>query len=744
MIQRPKFKDKYVVKRIPGDGTFLLSEAGNYIIDGADIDAVSPFLTGHHTREQIVGNLAHTLSPAHVQNALGMLEQQGHLQDQPQYYLPPEFSAFWSELNVDLPNLPHLIANVRLSVLGLSGANTTGLVRQLQAFGFGFSEQPNFVFAVCDDYEDPALAEINKYCLERKIPWMLLKPGGVNTWVGPIFVADRTACWSCLQSRLLRNREVEGYVRRRTGHQQPFPTSRARLELIQQQAFSTAILQFLRWLAVGTNPALESRIFISETLWMNFSFHTVIKRPQCPSCGNPAHFKIGGTEFALTERTANANTDGGVRGASPEQTFATYAHHVSPITGVVSNVSSWYDNGPVKVFTAGHNFALKNDSLYFLRDGLRTNSSGKGKTEAQARTSALCEALERFCGVHSGEETRIEASLEELGDKGIDPRQCMLYSERQYVERDAWLARNSRFQVVPRPFDPTARLDWSPIRSLHNGIKYLPTAYLYYGYPLPEEKFYCWADSNGNAAGATIEDALLQATLEIVERDAVAVWWYNRIARPAVNLDSLEDPFIEELRKFYRSHNREFWVLDLTHDLGIPVFAGVTRRLSGPTEDIVVGFGAHVDRSLAVSRALAEMNQFLPAVLNVGADGVTQYGYGDPDTVRWWREARVETQSYVLPAGEVTVERRSPADQPGPLHLLNHCFEAIQKAGHEIHLLDQSRPDVGLPVVKVIAPGIRHFWARYAPGRLYDVPVKMGWLERKLTEEELNPIAMFV
>ena len=96
-------------------------------------------------------------------------------------------------------------------------------------------------------------------------------------------------------------------------------------------------------------------------------------------------------------------------------------------------------------------------------------------------------------------------------------------------------------------------------------------------------------------------------------------------------------------------------VADLTHDLGIPVFAGVTRRLSGPTEDIVVGFGSHVDRSLAVSRALAEMNQFLPAVLNVGADGVTQYGYGDPDTVRWWREARVETQSYVLPAGEVAV-----------------------------------------------------------------------------------------
>jgi ribosomal protein S12 methylthiotransferase accessory factor len=41
-------------------------------------------------------------------------------------------------------------------------------------------------------------------------------------------------------------------------------------------------------------------------------------------------------------------------------------------------------------------------------------------------------------------------------------------------------------------------------------------------------------------------------------------------------------------------------------------------------------------------------------------------------------------------------------------------------------------------------PGARHFWARLAPGRLYDVPQQMGWLRRKLREEELNPIPMFL
>ena len=58
--------------------------------------------------------------------------------------------------------------------------------------------------------------------------------------------------------------------------------------------------------------------------------------------------------------------------------------------------------------------------------------------------------------------------------------------------------------------------------------------------------------------------------------------------------------------------------------------------------------------------------------------------------------------------------------------------------------LDQTRPDIGMPVVKVVVPGLRHFWARYAPGRLFDVPVRQGWLDRALAEHELNPVPVFV
>jgi len=41
-------------------------------------------------------------------------------------------------------------------------------------------------------------------------------------------------------------------------------------------------------------------------------------------------------------------------------------------------------------------------------------------------------------------------------------------------------------------------------------------------------------------------------------------------------------------------------------------------------------------------------------------------------------------------------------------------------------------------VVKVIVPGMRQFWARFGPGRLYQVPVQLGWFAKPRREADLN------
>jgi oxazoline/thiazoline synthase len=70
---------------------------------------------------------------------------------------------------------------------------------------------------------------------------------------------------------------------------------------------------------------------------------------------------------------------------------------------------------------------------------------------------------------------------------------------------------------------------------------------------------------------------------------------------------------------------------------------------------------------------------------------------------------------------------------------VNACVEIANRAGMDFLVLDQTRPDVEVPVVRVLAPGLRHFYKRFGPGRLYDVPVKLGLSDRPLPEEELTP-----
>jgi ribosomal protein S12 methylthiotransferase accessory factor len=379
-----------------------------------------------------------------------------------------------------------------------------------------------------------------------------------------------------------------------------------------------------------------------------------------------------------------------------------------------------------------------------LKRGLRRRAGGKGVTEAQARASGLGEALERYSGLFQGDEARLRASYRALGAQALHPNACMLFSERQYARRTEWNARGSRFCYVPERFDETVELDWAAAWSLTaRAPRYLLAAYCYFGAPPSAGSRYAVADSNGAAAGNTLEEAILQGFLELVERDSVALWWYNRVRRPAVDLDSFDEPYFRALREAYRAIQREVWVLDLTSDLGIPAFAALTRRIDPPDEAIAFGFGAHLDARMGVQRALTEMNQFLPwTLLEREADGDS----ADLDEMdRWVRSASLASEPYLVPA-ETAPRLASSYPRLGSDDVRDdvlRCQAIVERQGLELLVLDQTRPDLELPVVKVIVPGLRHFWARFAPGRLYDVPVRLGWLPAPLAEETLNPTPMF-
>jgi ribosomal protein S12 methylthiotransferase accessory factor len=354
-------------------------------------------------------------------------------------------------------------------------------------------------------------------------------------------------------------------------------------------------------------------------------------------------------------------------------------------------------------------------------------------TEAQAWTSAIGEAVERYSGIFRGDEARIKASYRELGTKAIHPNAYMNFSARQYRKRKAWNQREADCNWVPEPFDEKREIEWSPVWLLtEERTKYVATASCYFGYPFSGAQDFCRPDSNGNAAGANLEEAILQGFLEVVERDSVALWWYNMLRRPRVELASFGEPYFETLGELYRILEREMHVLDITAEFSIPAFAAVSRGKKDE-RDLLLGFGSHLDPRVAIARALTEMNQCLAGAV---AGEIPPFFVGE-----------LIEDAFLDPDPSLAVMTRGDyarLDSEDLRKDLNTCVELAAKRGMETLVLDQTRSDAGMRAVKVIVPGMRPWWARFAPGRLYDVPVEMGWQAAPLSEEQLNPCHLSV
>lgn len=729
-----------------GEGAYLFSERGVIAMRGAQIAALAALLDG--TRD--FAGVLRACPPGLTSDQVGDLLSQLVAADLVTLRAPGDLKldegalAYWDACGVDAGSAAReQSAGVGLVRLG-DHVDAALVERSLTESGLQVVGSGDAALSVvlCDDYLDPRLAGVDAAHRAGARPWLLARPVGSQVWLGPIFQPGVSGCWHCLSNRLWGHRYAEACVQAALGRVGPARRTVPSVPPLVSAAAHLIALEVAKWLAGYRYPGQQC-VWVLDTLDLQGRLHELRRRPQCPACGDPGLVAARGARpVRLRPAPKTATGGGGHRTLTPGQVLDRYRHLTSPVTGIVKEIVA-YPNAPafVNAYRSGPNVVRGPVGIAALRDSLRAENGGKGATPLDAEVGALCEAVERFSGSYQGDEPRVLGSFRALAPEALHPNDCMLFDERQYRNRDRWNAEHAGFQYVCAPFDEEEELDWTPLWPVTGGPRrLLPTALLYYGAPAPSGTLR--PDSNGCAAGSSVEDAVLQGILELVERDAVALWWYNRTPVPGMDIASFGDRWLAEMLDRYADIGRQLWALDLTSDLGVPVVAAVSRATGGGGERVMFGFGAHLDPRVAVYRAVAELNQMLPTVL-----AGTLRAEDEPDAAAWLATATVATQRYLTPLAGVPA--RTPAD-------FAYTYRADVRddvlalagllAGHGMDtlVLDQTRPDVGLPVVRVVVPGLRSFWARFAPGRLFDVPVRLGRLGRPTPYEELNPIPMFL
>ncbi|MEX2154956.1 MAG: TOMM precursor leader peptide-binding protein [Gemmatimonadaceae bacterium] len=679
MLLRPAFDPRWRVTLVPGEGVFFSRERDYAVFEGRAVERVAALINGRRASEAIVDSLAKQHSLAEIYYVLFELERQGCIRE-------------------------------------AATRSPAGGVPKVESFK-ALVEGGRVVLV--DDYLDPKLDGHNRAALRNGWPWMIAKVVGAEIWIGPVFVPGQTACWTCLAHRLRLTRAVDAFLETRSEAlvlSRPAPSN--------AEAVRHAIEVVARMGSAQPGGSITA-IDAARGTWRRYS---VTRRPQCPVCGDPAMYARQLERLDVDQVCAG---NGLWRGRS---------RLVNPVGGITASIAriSSADSKLLHVYASAPTMPPLTGSTWnvaALRTVLQIRSCGSGITRSRAIRSALAEVVERYCGAAHGDEPVTRAALAKLGARGIHPNTCMLYSNAQLRARRAWSADGDFTSMVPEPFDPKAFVDWTPVWSLTSGEqRLLPTAFVYREARGRQGRTMCIADSNGNAAGTTLADAIVRGFLELVERDSIALWWYNRLPRPTVDLRSLRDPYFGALTHTYRSMGRDYWVLDITGDLGVPTFAAVTCR-SDSKGQIVKGFGAHLDSRRAILHAVNEMSQLVASLSTVsGSTEALPAGFA-----RWVRDATVEKHPFLASSGVPIPLREDSASQG-----LGYCRSLVAKAGLELLVLDQTRPDIGVPVVKVIIPGLRPAAARFAPGRLFDVPVRMGWLDRPKVERELNPVPFFL
>ncbi len=380
-------------------------------------------------------------------------------------------------------------------------------------------------------------------------------------------------------------------------------------------------------------------------------------------------------------------------------------------------------------------------------------AAGRTNCYADSESTAIMEGLERYCGMEPrGKRTVVRGSYRQLAGEALDPVTVGLYAKEQY----------ERPEFPFRPFDPDAETDWVWGYSFAQERPILVPQWLAY-YNSPCRQDFVYETSNGCALGGSLEEAILYGMLEVVERDSFLLTWYAQLPLPPLDPRSAVDRDLNLMMdRLQAVAGFDVLLFNTTTENGIPSIWAIAKNRKPRGMNLVCAAGAHPDPVRAAKGAVHELSGMLLTLNDKFETNREEYVrmLHDPSLVRSMDD---HSMLYALPEAEprlhFLLEENRPLrtfgqefDSP-PQHRdltedLKMMIDRFRRLHMDVIVVDQTTPELrrnGLHCVKVLIPGMLPMTFGYHSTRLTGleralrVPAQLGYKERPLRPEELNP-----
>ena len=428
------------------------------------------------------------------------------------------------------------------------------------------------------------LRGINGALYQRGVAWMPVTYDEGSVTVGPLVAPGRATCYECLLLRVYERHNG-------AGDSDPDDTARC----VNRRAPGKDLYPQLSSLCLNAADRVLGKRRLSRRYQPRYTAYAdgrtsearVVAHPLCSICAG----KIKHRRLVLRSRK-NIYSAGGFRSVSAEITIKRSRHLIGELGPILELQDQSFCGlsifGAVGAFPA--NILKRNRCPYLLR------YTGKGSSQVQSAVSAVAEAIERTCAGFAESMVDFTGTRNQLGDKAVDIRELAFniseinkdYNEQVVNWTRAWSLTDGSPLFIPTEF---ASLPSYPI----NGAVTL----------VPQHT------TNGFAAGNNLEEAILQALLEVIERHNM---WLAKHVGELVKRICLSDVQIPGLQKIIASAQAEGMETSLyliSSDIEIPTVAALLRSRAEGLPAYSVGFGCHLDPQIAIERALTEAVQML-------------------------------------------------------------------------------------------------------------------------------------